>query len=57
MEHKKKSKLLNEANDSKFVTRKGNIFNDNPKANYNATNEITYDTDVLKSSRCDYKDK
>ena len=29
-------------NDSKFVTRKWNILNDNSKTNYNATNELGY---------------
>ena len=42
MEHQKILNLLNEANDSKFVTRKWNIANDNSKANYGAENEITY---------------
>ena len=42
MEHKKILNLLNEANDSKFVTRKWNIVNDNSKANYGEGNEITY---------------
>ena len=45
-----------EVNDSKFVTRKWNIANDNSKANYDAANEITYNTEVLKSGLCDYKD-
>ena len=38
----KNTKILNEANDSKFVTRKWNILNDNSKTNYNATNELGY---------------
>ena len=42
MEHQKILNLLNEANDSKFVTRKRNIVNDNSKANYGEGNEITY---------------
>ena len=42
MEHQKILYLLNEANDSNFVTRKWNIVNDNSKANYNAANEITH---------------
>ena len=42
MEHQKLSNLLNEATDSKFVTRKSNIVNDNSKSNYEAINEITY---------------
>ena len=50
------SNLSNEANDSKFVTRKWNIVNDNSKSNYYATNEITYNTEVLNSNLCDYSD-
>ena len=33
--------FLNDANDSKFVTRKWNIVNDNANSNYAAANEIT----------------
>ena len=55
MEHKKKN-LLNEANDSKFVTRKWNIVNDQSNPNYGVGNEITYNTEVLKSNLCDYND-
>ena len=40
MEHQKILNLLNEANDSKFVKRKGNIVNDNSKPNYDVRNEI-----------------
>ena len=47
---------MNEANDSKFVTRKWNIVNDNSKSNYGATNEITHNTEVLKSSLRDSND-
>ena len=47
---------MNDANDSKFVTGKWNIFNDNSKANYDAGNEITYNTEVLKYNLCDYND-
>ena len=46
--------LLNEANNSKFVTRKWNIVNDNSKSNYAAANEITYNTETSKSNPCDY---
>ena len=53
MERQKILDLLNEANNSKFVTRKWSIVNDNPKTNYDAANEITYNTEVLKSSLCD----
>ena len=38
MEHQKISNLWNEANDSKFVTRKWNIVNGNSKTNYEAIN-------------------
>ena len=48
--------LLNEANDSKVVTRKWNTVNDNSKANYDVGDEITYYTEVLKSNLCDYSD-
>ena len=53
MEHQKILNLLNEANDSKFVTRKWNIVNDNSNSNYAAANEITYNTEILKSNLCD----
>ena len=43
-----------EANGSKFVTRNWNIVNDNSKCNYDATNEITYYTEILKSNLCGY---
>ena len=49
-------KLLNEASNSKFVTRKWKIVNDNSKANYGAGSKIIYDTEVSKSNLCDYKD-
>ena len=42
MEHQKVLNFLNEANNSKFVTRKWNIVNDNSKANHEEGNEITY---------------
>ena len=48
--------LLNEASDSKYITRKWNIVNDNSKASYRVRNEITYNTEVLKSNFCDYND-
>ena len=47
---------MSEANDSKFVTRKWNILNDHSKTNYNATNEIVYNTEILKSNLHDYYD-
>ena len=56
MEHQKILNLMNEANDSKFVTRKWSIVNDNSKSNYGAGNEISYNTEVLKYNLCDYND-
>ena len=56
MAHQKVLNLLNEANDSKFAKRKWNIATDNSKANYDAVNEITFNTEVLKSNLCDYND-
>ena len=38
MQHQKILKSLNEANDSKFATRKWNIVNDNSKTNYEEGN-------------------
>ena len=54
MKHQKILNLFNKAKDSKFVTRKWNIVHDIPKANYDRRNEITYNTEVLKSNICDY---
>ena len=56
MEHQKLLNLLNETNDSKFVTRKWNIVNDNWKTKYNTTNEINYNTEISKSNLCHYND-
>ena len=42
MEHQKILNLLNEANDSKFVTRKWNVANDNSKTNYLCDYKDTY---------------
>ena len=41
MKHQKILNLLNEANNSKFVTSKWNIVNNNSKSNYDAGNGIT----------------
>ena len=54
MENQKILNLLNESKDSKFVTRKWNIANDNSKSNYEEGNGITYDTEVYISNLCDY---
>ena len=34
--------LLNEANNSKFITSKWNIINDSSKSNYDKGNEVIY---------------
>ena len=49
---------MNEASDSKFVTRNWNIVNDQPHANCSVKNkiEIIYRTKVLKSNPCGYND-
>ena len=56
MEHQKILNLLNEVNDSKFVTRKWNIVNDNSNANYGVGSEIIYNKEILNSNLCDYND-
>ena len=38
------------------MTRKWNIVNDNSTADYDVANEITYNTEVLKSNLCGYND-
>ena len=47
---------MNQASDSKFVTRKWDIVNDQSNANYDAENEIICDTEVSKSNLCGYND-
>ena len=56
MQYQKILNLLNDANDSKFVTRKWKIVHDNAKTHYDAADEITCKTEVLKSSLCDCND-
>ena len=56
MGHQKILNLLNEADDSKFATRKWNIVNDHSNANYDVGNEIIYNAKVLKSNLCDYNE-
>ena len=56
MEHQKIFNLLNGVNDSKFVTGKWNVVNGHSKANCYVANEITYNTEVLKSNLCYYND-
>ena len=47
MEHQKILNLLNEAGDSKFVTRKWNLINDQSNANCSLGNEIIYGKEVI----------
>ena len=54
MECQKILNLLNEASDSRFMSRKWNIVNDQSSANYDIENEIIYNKEVLKSSLSDY---
>ena len=56
MEHQKILNLLNEESNSKFVTRKWNIVNDQSNANYDVGNYIIYNTEVLKSNLRDFND-
>ena len=46
MKHQKIFNLLNETNDSKFVTRKWNIVNDGSNADYDVGNKIIYNIEV-----------
>ena len=47
---------MNEASDSKFVTRNWDTVNDQSNANYNVGNEIIYGTEMLKNNLCDSND-
>ena len=47
MKHQRILNLFNKANNSKFVTRKWNIVNDNSKVNYGVGNEMIYSTEAL----------
>ena len=48
--------LLNEASDSRFVTRKYSFINDQSNANHSEGNEIIYNPEVLKSPLCNCND-
>ena len=48
--------LLYEASDSRFVTRKSRIFNDQPNVKYSVGNNSIYSTKAFKSNLCDYSD-
>ena len=56
MRHQKILNLLNEASDSRFVTRNWNIVNDQPNTIYDVGNKIIRNSEVLKSNLCDYND-
>ena len=45
---------MNEASNSKFVSRKSNIINHNSNTNYGVGSEIIYNGVVLKSNLSDY---
>ena len=47
---------MNKASNSKFATRKWNIANEKSKSNFDPTNKITYNTEILKSNLCDDND-
>ena len=46
MGHQKVFNLLNDVNDSKFVTGKWNSVSDQSNVNYDVGNEITYNIEV-----------
>ena len=48
MEYQKTLNLLNEANNSKFVSRKQNTVNDQSNANYDVENKVINNSEVLK---------
>ena len=54
MGHQKILHLLNKANDSKFLTRKWDIFTDNSNLTYGVGNDIIYNTEILKSNLGNY---
>ena len=56
MEHQKILHLLNEESNSKYVTRKWNIVNDQSNVSYDSGKETIYNTEVLKSNLCDFND-
>ena len=56
MEHDKMSKLLNDSNVSKFVTRKWTEVNDLSGDQYSVNKNIRFKTPVLRSVLFDYSD-
>ena len=47
IKHQKILNFFNEADNSKFMTRKWNIINNNSKANYEEGNAIIYNTENI----------
>ena len=45
---------MNEASDSKFITRKWKVVNYQSNSHFDVENEIIYNTEVLKSIFCHY---
>ena len=56
MESQKVMNLLNEASDSRFVTRNWNIVNDQSRANYSAGNEFINNIELSKFNLCHFND-
>ena len=56
MEHYEISKLLNDSNISKFVTRKWVAVNDLLNGQYSVNKKIRFKTPTLRSDLCDYSD-
>ena len=56
MEHQKILNLLNESNDSKLVTRKWNIANDQSDGSYHVGNETIYNIETSKYNLFYYND-
>ena len=56
MEHQKILNSLDEANGSKYVTRKWNIVNDQSYGKYGGRNKIICNTELWKSNLYDYND-
>ena len=54
MEYQKILNLLNEANESKSVTKKWKIVNNQSYGKNGERNEVIYNTEVLKSNLSDY---
>ena len=56
MKRKTMLNLLNEASDSKFISRNWNIVDNQAKENYSVRNEIIHNTEELKANLRDYSD-